>query len=91
MEVSMSENNAKPVYRLRYGNVVAAVWLNNSSSGYFYNTTFSRLYRNGDKWGDSTSFEDRDLPSLAKAAADAHTWIYQQKAQAVVVNGTDAA
>jgi len=87
----MSENNAKPVYRLRYGNVVAAVWLNNSSSGYFYNTTFSRLYRDGDKWADSTSFEDRDLPSLAKAAADAHTWIYQQKAQAVVVNGSDAA
>lgn len=87
----MSDNNAKPVYRLRYGNVVAAVWLNNSSSGYFYNTTFSRLYRDGDKWGDSTSFEDRDLPSLSKAAADAHTWIYQQKAQAVVVNGADAA
>jgi len=87
----MSQNNAKPVYRLRYGNVVAAVWLNNSSSGYFYNTTFCRLYKDGDNWGDSASFEDRDLPNLAKAAADAHTWIYQQKAQAVVVNGSEAA
>ena len=63
--------NAKPVYRLRYGNVVAAVWLNNSSSGYFYNTTFCRLYKDGDQWGDSSSFEDRDLPNLAKAATDA--------------------
>ena len=45
----------------------------------------------GDQWGDSASFEDRDLPNLAKAAADVHTWIHQQKAQAVTVNGTDAA
>jgi hypothetical protein len=87
----MIENSARPVYRLRYGNVVAAVWLNNSAAGYFYNTTFSRLYKDGDQWGDSSSFEDRDLPNLAKAAADVHTWIFQQKAQAVTVNGKDAA
>ena len=86
----MSENT-KPVYRLRYGNVVAAVWLNNSNVGYFYNSTFYRVYNDGEKWGDSTSFEDRDLPNLAKAAADVHTWIYLQKAQAVTVNGADPA
>ena len=86
----MSDNN-KPVYRLRYGNVVAAVWANNSQAGYFYHTTFCRVYKDGDVWGDSTSFEDRDLPNLAKAAADVHTWIYQQKINAVTVNGADAA
>lgn len=86
----MSENT-KPVYRLRYGNVVAAVWLNNSNAGYFYNSTFYRVYKDGEKWGDSTSFEDRDLPNLAKAAADVHTWIHQQKALAVTVNGADPA
>ena len=36
----MSENTAKPVFKLRYGNVSAAVWANNSQSGYFFNTTF---------------------------------------------------
>ena len=86
----MSENS-KPVYRLRYGNVVAAVWLNNSNAGYFYNTTFCRLYKDGDNWGDSTSFEDRDLPNLVKAADDVHTWIFQQKAQAETFNDPDAA
>ena len=88
----MSENN-KPVYRLRYGNVAAAVWANNSKAGYFFNTTFSRVYRSGEqeRWGDSASFDDRDLPNLAKAAADVHSWIYQQKALAVTVNGTEAA
>lgn len=85
----MSETN-KPVYRLRYGNVAAAVWANNSQAGYFYNTTFQRTYPlEGGGWGDSFSFDDRDLPNLAKAAADVHTWIHQQKALAVTVNGTD--
>jgi hypothetical protein len=86
MEVDMS-NNGKPVHRIRYGSVVAAIWANNSQSGYFFNTTFCRIYKDkdGTTWGESSSFEDRDLPSLAKAAADAHTWIYQQKANAATV------
>lgn len=85
----MSENN-RPVHRLRYGNVVAAIWANNSQAGYFFNTTFARIYKDGQTWGESSSFEDRDLPNLAKAAADAHTWIHKQKAEAVTVSGTDA-
>ena len=84
----MTENN-KPVYRLKYGNVVAAVWANNSQAGYFYNTTFARVYKDKDQWGDSSSFEDRDLPNLARAAADVHTWIHQQKALAVTVKGVE--
>ena len=31
----MIENNGQPVYKLRYGNVSAAVWANNSPAGYF--------------------------------------------------------
>ena len=50
-------------------------------------TRLSRIYKDGNQWGDSDSFEDRDLPNLAKAAADVHTWIFQQKATAVTVNG----
>jgi len=92
MEASMSENTTKPVYKLRYGNVSAAVWLRNTASaGYFYDSTFSRVFCRDGVWGESTSFEDRDLPNLAKAAADVHTWIYQQKAKAVTVNGSESA
>ena len=86
----MSENN-KPVYRLKYGNVVAAVWADNSNCGYFYHTTFTRIYKDGDQWGDSSSFDERELPIVAKAALDAHTWIYEQKSKAVTVTGPDAA
>ncbi|MGA2617141.1 MAG: hypothetical protein ABSF26_05980 [Thermoguttaceae bacterium] len=88
----MAENITRPVFKLRYGNVSAAVWLRNTAAaGYFYDTTFTRAFRREDgNWGDSTSFEDRDLPNLAKAAADTHSWIYQQKANAVTVNGSEA-
>ena len=65
----MTENTMRPVYKIRYGNVSAAVWANNSQAGYFYNTTFCRVYKEADVWGESTSFEDRDLPNLAKAAS----------------------
>ena len=41
-------------------------------------------YKDGEQWGESASFEDRDLPNLMKAAADAHTWIYEQKRNASV-------
>ena len=87
----MSDN--RPIYRLRYGNVSAAVWLRNTTAaGYFYDTNFTRVFRREDgTWGDSTTFEDRDLPNLSKAAADIHTWIYQQKASAVTVSGGESA
>lgn len=83
------DNSSKPVHKIRYGNVSCAVWLNGSPAGYFYNTTFSRVYKDGEQWGESASFEDRDLPNLMKASADAHTWIHQQKANAVTTGATD--
>ena len=82
------ENN-RPVHKIRYGNVSCAVWADNSSAGYFYNTTFCRVYKDADQWGESQSFEDRDLPHLMKAAADAHSWIYQQKAKAAASTEID--
>ena len=73
------QNNNRPVYSLRYGNISAAVW--KSPEG-FMRTTVVRVYKDGDTWGESQSFDDRDLPHVMKAAADAHTWIHQQKALA---------
>lgn len=81
------EQPNKPVHSLRYGNVSCAIWANNSPSGYFLNTTFTRVYKEDNIWGESMSFEDRDLPNLMKAAADAHSWIYRCKAEAVTSSG----
>ena len=72
------QNNNRPVHSFRYGNVSAAIW--KSGEG-FCRTTLVRVYRDGDTWGESLSFDDRDLPHVMKAAADAHSWIHKQKAE----------
>ena len=53
-----------------------------------YNTTFSRPYKDPttDQWADTTSFCDSDLPALAKAANDAHSWIISHKQNAETVS-----
>jgi hypothetical protein len=80
----MTKTN-KPVHRIRYGHVAATVWENSSLAGSFFNTTFRRAFKKqDDTWSETDSFDDRDLPALAKAAADAHSWIHAAKKNATV-------
>lgn len=74
--------NAKPVKEFRYSGVRAAIWLNQTPAGVMYNVTVNRSYKEKDtgEWKDSGSFRDSDLPALAKAASDAHSWIFEKKA-----------
>jgi len=70
----------RPVHEVRLGRIRAAVWENETQNGSpRHNVTFSRLYRDGEKWKDSTSFGRDDLPLLAKVADLCHTWIFQQR------------
>ena len=79
----MTKKNS-PVHRIRYGAVSATVWANDSLAGSFFSTSFRRAFKKqDDTWSETDSFDDRDLPALAKAAADAHTWIHAAKANAV--------
>ena len=68
----------RPVHEIRTGRVRAAIWENDTQNGTRHNVTFSRLYRDGEQWKDSSSFGRDDLPLLAKVADQVHTWIYQQ-------------
>ena len=78
----MTKTN-KPVHRIRYGHVAATVWENRSLAGSFFNTTFRRAFKKqDDTWSETDSFDDRDLPALAKAAADAHSWIHAARLNA---------
>lgn len=74
----MSKAKKKPVHEVRLGCVKAAIWENESEQGVHYNVTFSRLYKEGDEWKDSSSFGRDDLLLLGKVADMANTWIYQQ-------------
>jgi hypothetical protein len=65
------------------GHIKAAVWKNETENGVRHNVTISRLYKDGDRWKDSTSFDREDLPLVAKVADMAHTWIFQHGHSAV--------
>jgi hypothetical protein len=60
------------------GAVKACVWLNETQNGPRHNVTFSRLYKDGANWSESSSFGRDQLPLLAKVADLAHSWIYQE-------------
>ncbi len=68
----------RPVHEIRMGCVRAAIWENETQNGTRYNVTFSRLYRDGEQWKDSSSYGRDDLLLLAKVADQVHTWIYRQ-------------
>lgn len=68
----------KPTHEVRLGSIKAAVWRNNTETGARYNTTFSRLYKDGDNWESTDSFGRDDLLLLAKVADVTHSWICAQ-------------
>ena len=86
----MNTNN-KPVHVIRCGNIKATCWLNSTQAGYFYNTTITSSYRDKstDEWGDSGSFSDRELLTVAHAFQEMYRWICEQKASANTQNDED--
>jgi hypothetical protein len=64
------------------GRIRAAIWENETENGTRHNVTVSRLYKDGNAWKDSTSFGRDDLPLVAKICDQAHSWIYDQAAEA---------
>jgi len=71
-------NKQKPIHEVRLGAIKAAVWKNDTQNGVRYNTTFSRLYKDGEEWKTTDSFGRDDLLVLAKVADRAHSWIHEQ-------------
>jgi hypothetical protein len=72
-----------PVKTLRLGRIKAAIWENESEKQRFYNVTFTRSYLDEAKnWHDADSFGRDDLLLVAKLADQAHTFIFDQLAEA---------
>jgi hypothetical protein len=68
----------KPTHEVRFGAIKAAVWQNQTNNGIRFNTTFTKIYKDGNQWKNTESFGRDDLLLLAKVADEAHTWICQQ-------------
>ena len=73
-------SNKGPVHEVRLGRIKAAIWENSTDNDVRHNVTVSRIYKDGDKWKDSTSFGRDDLPLVAKVVERAHDWIFDQSA-----------
>jgi hypothetical protein len=73
--------NTKPIHEIRLGAIKAAIWKNDTDAGPRYNTTFSRLFKNGDNWESTDSFGRDDLLLVGKVADHVHSWIFRQQAQ----------
>ncbi len=67
-----------PVHTIRFGLVKANIWRNQTKAGDRHVVTVVRIYRNGDRWQESSRFGRDDLPLVSKITDLAHTWIYQQ-------------
>jgi hypothetical protein len=76
----MNNKNNKPVSEVRYGTIVASIWKQVSGKGTYYNVTFARIYKDGNKWQRSESFGRDDLLTVVKAANEAHTRIFELSA-----------
>lgn len=63
----------KPTATLRDGAIKATIWANSNEKGdTFYNVTFSRTYRDGDTFKDTSSFGSKDLLRVARLATKAY-------------------
>lgn len=69
----------KPANEFRLGRIKATIWANqNKGSDVWFSVEIVRLYSEGEKWHESTSFGRDDLPLVAKAADMAFAWIWSQ-------------
>jgi hypothetical protein len=68
--------NQKPIHEIRLGTVKAAIWRDQAGESTRHNVTFTRLYKDGDKWKSSDSFGRDDLPKLALVTQKAYEWIF---------------
>jgi len=73
----MSDN--KPIHTIQYGSVRASIWKNKTSWGTIHNVTVGRRYKEENNWSQTGNFGEYDLPMLAKALWDAHSWIQVHK------------
>jgi hypothetical protein len=68
----------KATHEIRLGAIKATIWKNETTTGARYNTTFIRLYRDGNEWKSTASFGRDDLLVLGKVADRVHSWICEQ-------------
>ena len=70
-----------PVKEERLGRIKGLVWENETQNGVRFSVTIVRLYKDGDEWHETSSFDRDDLPLVAKVADRCHTFIFEHVAE----------
>lgn len=67
--VHMTDENRKPVEKIRVGSAVATIWENDGANGStFLSVELSNRYKDPEgNWKDGTNFKHGDLLNVAKA------------------------
>ena len=68
----------KPIHEIRFGRIKATIWANDTENGVRHNVQIRRLYKDGDDWKTTDSYDRDDLLLVAKVADMAHTWIHER-------------
>lgn len=64
----------------RFGNVVASIWENKGTGNrVFHSVTVEKIYKDGEKWTSSQSFDRDELPKLQFAIENAYRWFFEKK------------
>lgn len=72
------ENTKKPDHDIRFGNIKASIWVNQTEYGDQYTIMVSRLYKKDDKWQRAETFRPEDLPLLGTVINAAQSWIFDR-------------
>ncbi|MCC6763356.1 MAG: hypothetical protein IT293_01725 [Deltaproteobacteria bacterium] len=65
----------RPVHEVKVGFVKAVVWPNATKNGTRYSVTLTRLYKDGENWKSTASFNPRDLADVVRASVAAELWL----------------
>lgn len=68
----------RPLHEVKAGMAKAAIWRNDTEKGPRYSVTFQRLYKDGENWKSTASFNPRDLIDLVECAVFAAKWIREE-------------
>lgn len=74
----MSQENNKPIHKIRISSVSASIFRNTSSEGkVYFNAVVERSYKDGDDWKRTSSYGMTDTLALGKVADLASTWMFE--------------
>lgn len=85
----MTQNG--PVFERRLNHIRVSVWKNITEGKPWFNTVFTRRYKEGNEWRDSSTFNGlADLALLQEALDVARSYIRRQEEALVETAGDEA-